>query len=203
MALTGSIDVSYFVSRNATADDDLARAQKLRGGFINPNKDKKYSNKWKLDMLITAVKEVEADEEKKLPRFVRVNGYLIDDYNKMVKEVQFQARSEGAMNYILGIEPSYDNPYFVSTWGQILKVSRLVVRKNAFGEDEQDEYSSTQWVVTGMNPDPYDFGDEAAISTDTYEEFRAALDEHKQAQRDKDNDSGDGAGAGKQQELAF
>lgn len=200
IALTGSIDVSYFVARNST-DDELARAQKLRGAFINPNKDKKYSNKWKLDLLMTNVKDVEADEEKHLDRFVKVTGYLIDDYNKRVMEVQFQARTEGAMNYIIGLEPSYEAPHFASTWGKVAKLSRLVVRKNAFGEDETDEYASTQWVITGMNPEPYAFGDEATITVDTYTEFREALDEHKEAQKNKDEDGG-GSGSGKK-ELAF
>lgn len=200
IALTGSIDVSYFVARNSN-DDELARAQKLRGGFINPNKEKKYSNKWKLDFLMTGVKEIEADEEKQLERFVRATGFLIDDYNKRVMEVQFQARTEGAMNYLLGLEPSYEMPHFASTWGKVVKMARLVTRKNAFGEDETDEYSSTQWVITGMNPEPYNFGDEVAISTDTYEEYRAALDEYKEAQRDKDG--GGGSGGGGKKELAF
>jgi hypothetical protein len=199
LALAGSIDVSYFVSKNSQ-DDELARAQKFRGSFINPNKEKKYNNKWKLDLIITKVAEVEADEEKKLPRFVRVTGYLVDDYNERVMEVVFQARSEGAMNYILGLEASYDQPYYVSTWGQMLKVSRLVVRKNAFGEDETDEYNSSQWVITGMNPEPYEWGDEKVMTDEKYQELRANLEAHKEAEANKDND---GEGGGKKPELAF
>lgn len=199
LSLTGSIDVSYFVGRN-TDDGELARAQKFRGAFINPNKEKRYNNKWKLDMLITKITEVDADEEKHLPRFVRVSGFLVDDYNNRVMEVSFQARSEGAMNYILGLEASYDQPYYVSTWGQILKVSRLVVRKNAFGEDETEEYNSAQWVITGMNPEPYEWGEEKIMTDDQYQELRDNLEAHKQEQADKDGGSGEGK---KKPDLAF
>lgn len=199
MALTGSIDVSYFVGKNQNSDEDISRSQKMRGAFINPNKEKKYNNKWKLDMIITSVKEVEADEEKKQPRYVRVSGYLVDDYNERVMEVSFQARSEGAMNYILGLEPSFDEPHYVSLWGSLVKVSRLVVRKNAFGDDETDEYSSTQWVITGMNPEAYEWGDEKVMTDDQYSELRAALEEHKEAQKNKDEDGAPSA----KKELAF
>ena len=84
----GSINVSYFVSKASSADDDLARAQKMRGAFINPNKEKKYSNKWKLDMLVTNIREIDADEEKKMPRFVKVGGSFVDDYHERLMEVQ-------------------------------------------------------------------------------------------------------------------
>lgn len=199
-ALTGNIDVSYFIGRNSS-DGELVRSQKLRGGFVNDNKEKKYLNKWKLDFLITDVKEIDADAEKQLDRFVKVSGYLVDDYRKRVMEVQFQARSEKAMDYILAnISPSFDNPYFVATWGSIVKMSRLVVRKNAFGEDEEDSYDSIQWAIVGMNPEAYAFGDEAVMTTDEYAEFRANLEEHKEEKANGDDADG---GSGKKPELAF
>jgi hypothetical protein len=197
LSLTGSIDVSYFVSNRAN-DDDLARSQKFRGAFINPNAKKEYSNKWKLDLLITKITEIDADEEKKLPRFVRVNGFLVDDYNKRVMEVAFQARSEGAMNYILSLEASYNEPYFVSTWGQIAKVSSKRVTKNAFGEDEITEYDNTQWLITGMNPEGYEWGDEKTMTDEDYQELRDALTEHKEEKANESQDSD-----GKDDDLAF
>lgn len=193
LALTGSIDVSYFKGRNNT-DGELARSQKIRGGFINDNKDKKYCNKWKLDYIITDVTEIEADEEKQLDRFVKLTGFLVDDYNERLMEVQVEARAEKAIEYILGnISPSVDNPYFVSTWGVLQKVSRLVVKKNAFGEDEKEEYDSTKWAITGMNPEPYDIGDEAVLGLEVYEALREALAAHKEEKlnaEDEDGDSG-------------
>ncbi len=183
--LTGSIDSSYFLPKNSKPTDDLARAQKIRGSFINPNSKKEYHNRWKLDFIITKIEEIEADEERNLPRYARISGYYIDDYNERVVEVQFQARKDAAINYILSLSADEEAPYFVSTWGELSKVGRLVVRKNAFGEDETDEYTSIQWVITGMVENPYDFGDESVITFDQFKEFKVNLNTLKDEQRKK------------------
>lgn len=200
LSLTGSIDVSYFKGRNS--DGELVCAQKLRGGFVNDNKKKEYSNLWKLDFIITNVTEVEADLEKKLDRFVKLEGFLVDDYNERLMEVSIQARTEKSMDYILGnITPDIDNPYFVSTWGGIQKISRIVTKENAFGDSINEEYESFKWVITGMNPEPYDIGDENVLGLDTYKELQDALKEHKEEQLNKEDDNGD-SGAAKPK-LAF
>jgi len=186
LACTGSIDVSYFVSQRDN-DDDLARSQKIRGAFINQNKSKEYKNSWKLDFLITRIEDIDADEEKGYPRYLKVGGYLVDDYNKRVMQVQFQARKEGAINYISGLEASAETPYYVSTWGKMSRTTRQITRKNAFGEDTVDEYATTSWTIEGMNPDPYDFGDDSAMTTEQYEALLTALDEHKASIKDKDS----------------
>ena len=200
LAMTGNIDVNYFVPRDGAKDiDELARSQKLRGSFVNQNKDHNYQNKWKLDMLITRIDDVEEDAEKNIPHYVRVTGYLIDDYRERVTLVQFQARKEAAMKYILGLTASYDQPYYVSIWGELMKIARTIVRKNAFGEDEVDEYESYIWAITGMAPEAYDFGDESAMTVEQYNEFRENLDAHKKERLEDGNDS---AGSGKP-DLAF
>lgn len=197
LGITASVDVSYFVSKNAQ-DDELARAQKMRGAFINPNSKKEYKNRWKVDMLITNKQEVEADEEKKMPRFVKVNGFIIDDYKNCALEVQFQARTEAAMNYILGLETSFDQPYYVPVWGEMQKVSRSIVRKNAFGEDEVDEYHTSQWVITGMAPEAYEWDTEATITVAQYKEVREALEDLKREEKEKAEKAANGA-----EELPF
>lgn len=184
LAISASIDIGYFEARNS---NELARAQKIRGSFINPNKDKAYKNKWKLDCLITKITDIDADEEKMQDRYVRVSGYLIDSYNGRVMEVQFQARAEAAMNYIVTLDASKEMPYFVSVWGKISKVKRIVTRDNAFGEPEQEEYSSTQWVVTGMATSPYDWDEEKTIKQETYEKYVAALQSYKEEIENKNS----------------
>lgn len=187
--ISGSIDVSYFPPRDGGAKEieDLVRSQKIRGSFLNANNDHKYQNKWKIDMLICRIDDVEADEEKGFPHMVRVSGYLVDDYNERVMGVQFQARKEAAMNYILGLTASWENPYYVSIWGELLRVTRTIVRKNAFGEDEHDNYDSTVWAITGMSPDAYVFGDESAMTVDQYKELRDNLDEFRKTRLEKED----------------
>lgn len=187
--ISGNIDVSYFPPRDGGAKEieDLVRSQKIRGSFLNANKEHKFQNKWKIDMLIGRIDDVEADEEKGYPHQVRVSGYLVDNYNERVMGVQFMARKEAAMNYILGLTASWDNPYYVSIWGELLRVTRTIVRKNAFGEDEQDTYDSTIWAITGMSPDAYAFGDESGITVDEYKELRDNLDEFRKSRLAKED----------------
>jgi len=187
IAITGSVDVNYFVSKQSN-DGEIARAQKVRGGFIKPNREKRYANKWKTDLLVTSITDVEADVERGLDRFLRVKGFIVDDYNKRLAEIQVQVRAEKAINYIAGLEASIAQPYFVSTWGALMQVKRLVVTKNAFGEDEENEFSNIQWVVTGMNPEAYIFGDESAITNEDYETFRANLSAFIDAIKEKESE---------------
>ena len=167
-----SIDSSYFASQREQGE--VASAQRIRGAFINANRSHKFGNKWKLDFVITQIQDVEADEEKHYPRYVKVSGYSVNDYAGRVDEVRFQARDEAAMNYISGLTATPNEPYFVSTWGEIRNVISTSVTKNAFGEDEVREYTNTQWVITGMAPDCYEMFEE-------YPAFKAELEKTKAA----------------------
>lgn len=191
IAMTGSIDISYFVAKGNSAKsiDDLTRAQKIRGGFLNANKKKEYLNKWSVDMYITQIEDIEANEERGTDRFVKVKGYLVDTYNERLNEVQFEAHSAGAINYIIGLTADINNPYPVAVWGRYQIFTSKVVKKTAFGDGEDDvtEYTSARWVITGMDPDGYTFGDESVMKVEEWKEYMNALNKHKQEVLDGDN----------------
>lgn len=194
LSMTGSIDVSYYPAKNGGGDEEfgLSRGQRIRGAFINPNKKHEYKNRWTMDLMICQVTEVEADTEKNLPRMARVNGYFIDSYNERLMEVSFQARKPQAIDYLLGLNASYDAPYFVSTWGEQQIVKRVVTKENAFGDAEVKEFDNKSWVITGMATEPYEFGDKSAITAEEFAKYKEALHEHK-AEKAKDaEDDGDG-----------
>lgn len=201
LSMTGNIDISYYPAKNGGGDEEfgLSRGMRLRGGFINPNKKHEYKNRWTVDMLITQVNEVEADEEKNLPRMARVNGYIVDDYNGRLNEISFQARKAGAIDYLLGLPVSFDQPYYVSIWGEQQVTKRVVVKKNAFGDgDEVKEFDNKSWAVTGMSTEPYEFGDKSAMTVEEYEKLKKALHDHK-AEIAAKNDEDEGGDNG----LAF
>lgn len=200
LAMTGNIDVSYYPAKNGGGDETygLSRGQRIRGGFINQNKKHEYRNRWTMDLMITQVTEVDADEEKNLPRMARVNGYFIDEYNQRLMEVSFQARKPQAIDYLLGLPVSFESPYFCSVWGEQQIVKRVVVKKSAFGEDEVKEFDNKSWVITGMSTDPYEFGDEKAISQEKFDEFKKNLIALKE-EKSKDADTDEGGDNG----LAF
>ena len=191
IALSGSIDSSYFMPQGQNDIEEMACAQKARGSFINANQKKQYRNSWKLDMLITDIQMVDADEEKGLDAYLKVNGYWIDDYRDLIKFVKLQARTEAAMAYISGLEASQNHPYYVNVRGGMAKVDRVVVRKNAFGEDEKEIYSSTCWQIGAMDPEPYDFYDEAIMGEAKYKELKDNLEEHKKEAFKKSQEESD------------
>jgi len=200
LASTGSIDVSYFVGTRS-GDDDLQRAQKVRGNFINPNKNKVYENNWKLDYLITRITEIEADQERDYPRYAKVFGFYIDSYNKRVLEAAFQVRNPAGVDFVVGLDVSLDSPYFVSCSGKLTRSVNTKVTKSSFGEDQVVEFTNTSWTLESMAADPYEFGDERVLTIDEYNEFRANLEAFQEAAREK---GGKDSGAGKpKKEISF
>jgi hypothetical protein len=203
LSTSGEIEVQYFASRNT--DKEVGRSQRVPSK-LKLAKNKLHKNKWKADVLITAIKEIEADEEKGYPRYVRMNGYIVHskntrDGNKWLKnaenlvEVQFQAHKEAAIEYLLSLEATPQQPYFVSVWGIIEQSKRIVTNSNAFGEPEVTEYNTTRWEITGQSEAPYEFGEETIMSQATYDELFDALLEVQDAAMNK-GDKADNSGGG-------
>ena len=141
------------------------------GGFVHIvnsiNDDEKLRNTFKADMLITNVREVEADEEKKTEACVRVRGAIFN-FRKQLIPVEFVVRSKGGMNYFLGLEPNGKHPVFTCVWGRELSqtVVTRTITESAFGEDEvrERESSTREFVITGCSKEPYEFDDESTIT---------------------------------------
>jgi hypothetical protein len=141
------------------------------GGFIHIvnalNEDEKVRNTFKTDMLITNVKDVEADDEKHIEAHVRVKGAIFN-FRKELKPVEFDVYSKGGMSYFQGLDASPKHPVFTCVWGR--QLSRTVVTKtvteSAFGEDEVRERQSTtrEFVISGCSKDPYAWDDDSTIT---------------------------------------
>lgn len=152
-------------------EETLVSAKRNEGGFIHLadslNEDENARSTFKCDMLITGVKEVEANEELELPAKVIVKGAVFDFKNSLLP-VEFSAVNPGAMNYFLSLDASNSNPTFTCVWGR--QVSETVVRKiveeSAFGEDSVREVKNTRkdFVITGASKEPYAFDDEGFLT---------------------------------------
>lgn len=141
------------------------------GGFVHIvnsiNEDEKQRNTFKADMLITNVKDIEADPEKNTEACVRVRGAIFD-FRKALLPVEFVVRSKGGISYFQNLEVSPKNPVFTCVWGR--ELSQIVVTKtvteSAFGEDEVRERQTTtrEFVITGCSKEPYMWDDEDTIT---------------------------------------
>ena len=159
----------FYTDRNG--QEELVSAKRNEGGFVHVAdslaEDEAIRNTFKCDMLITGVKEVEADEEKKLPAKAIVRGAIFD-FRGSLMPVEFSAVNPNAIKYFVGLGASNASPTFTCVWGR--QVSETIVREirteSAFGEDEVREVKNTRkdFVITGASKEPYAWDDESTLT---------------------------------------
>ena len=169
----------FYTERNG--QEELVSAKRNEGGFVHVAdslaEDETIRNTFKCDMLITGVKEVEADEEKKLPAKAIVRGAIFD-FRGSLMPVEFSAVNPNAIKYFVGLGASNANPTFTCVWGR--QVSETIVREirteSAFGEDEVREVKNTRkdFVITGASKEPYAWDDESTLTANEVAEAVAA-----------------------------
>lgn len=159
----------FYTDRNG--QEELVSAKRNEGSFVHVAdslaEDETMRNTFKCDMLITGVKEVEADEEKKLPAKAIVRGAIFD-FRGALMPVEFSAINPNAIKYFVGLRASNATPTFTCVWGR--QVSETIVREirteSAFGEDEVREVKNTRkdFVITGASKEPYIWDDESTLT---------------------------------------
>ena len=159
----------FYTERNG--QEELVSAKRNEGGFVHVAdslaEDETIRNTFKCDMLITGVKEVEADEEKKLPAKAIVRGAIFD-FRGSLMPVEFSAVNPNAIKYFVGLGASNASPTFTCVQGR--QVSETIVREirteSAFGEDEVREVKNTRkdFVITGASKEPYIWDDETTLT---------------------------------------
>lgn len=169
----------FYTDRNG--QEELVSAKRNEGGFVHVAdslaEDETMRNTFKCDMLITGVKEVEADEEKKLPAKAIVRGAIFD-FRGALMPVEFSAVNPNAIKYFVGLGASNATPTFTCVWGR--QVSETIVREirteSAFGEDEVREVKNTRkdFVITGASKEPYAWDDESTLTANEVAEAVAA-----------------------------
>ena len=169
----------FYTDRNG--QEELVSAKRNEGGFVHVAdslaEDETIRNTFKCDMLITGVKEVEADEEKKLPAKAIVRGAIFD-FRGSLMPVEFSAVNPNAIKYFVGLGASNASPTFTCVWGR--QVSETIVREirteSAFGEDEVREVKNTRkdFVITGASKEPYAWDDESTLTANEVAEAVAA-----------------------------
>jgi hypothetical protein len=172
----------FYTDRNGK--EELVSAKRNEGGFVHVvngplAEDETTRNTFKCDMLITGVKEVEADEERNLPEKVVVRGAVFD-FRGSLLPVEFSAVNPRAMDYFIGLEASNANPTFTCVWGRQISetITKTIVEESAFGEDSVREVKNTRkdFVITGASKEPYLWDDESTL---TAAEVAAAITERE------------------------
>lgn len=157
----------WFDSRN---NDALVSTKRLTGGFIHvatelPDEDKRAT--FKVDIVITNVREQEVDEEKGTSAKAIIKGAVFN-FRKALLPMEFSATEEkGAMSYFLGLGASNSNPIFTQIWGNIISqtIVKITTEESAFGDALVKETRSSykDYVVTGAKVDGYEWDTEESI----------------------------------------
>lgn len=163
-------------------NDELVSVKTNEGGFVtlvNELGAEGERNTFSADMVITGVKEVEANEERNEDAYVTVRGAIFNFRNSLLP-VEFTVRHKDGMKYFLDLEVSNSAPIFTKVWGKIecMNIPVEIKEDSAFGEESVRTYTrkTKAWNITGTAKVPYDFGDEKIL---TSEELTKAMQDRQ------------------------
>ena len=170
--------------------------------FFADLKDEKKRSYFETDMLITGIRDVEADPDRNLPAKVVIMGYTFDFRNALLP-VEYSVLNENGMKYFQKLDCSPANPVFTKVWGRQVSqtIKTEITEESAFGEASVRirETTNRDFVITGTSKVPYVWDDESTI---TAMEMKKALQDReiylagvKKRQEDYQNSKGSNKGA--------
>lgn len=167
--LTPSIALNDFYVKEGS-EDRLVSAKRFEGGFVNivdKLADEADRNTFWVDMFITNVTRVDANEEKHIAEHVSVRGAIFN-YKNDILPVDFVVTNERGMTYFESLDASPAEPVFTKVWGKMICEVKTepIVEESAFGEPavRMVERTNKKWVLTGTAKEQYDFGDEKVLT---------------------------------------
>ena len=169
----------FYVEENG--EDKLVSSKIHEGGFVeivstlDPELEKR--NTFKVDMLITAMNNIEANPEKNIPEdYATLRGAIFNFRNEILP-MEFNLRNPKGILFFesLNIDPT--NPAFITVWGAIncQTIVTTQVEESAFGAAavRTFEKKNREWLVCGSKPEVMDFGDEAVLTENEVKEALA------------------------------
>lgn len=169
-----SIDTAQALNDFVVDDDQFVSQQILSGGFVEIvdklKEDETQRAKFKLDLVITNIKTVEADPDKFIDEdYLSIRGAAFTFRNELLP-YEFIVRNPMGIKYFESLEVSNANPLFTNVWGNLNFTTKSIAgtTEAAFGEDAVDvrQRKVKEWVITGCLKVPYDFGDEKDLTMD-------------------------------------
>ena len=180
LSIDSAIGLNEFYSdRNGT--EELISVKRNEGGFIHVvtdlNADEKKRNTFDVDIVITNVRHVDADDEKNLPEKAIIKGAIFD-FRKALLPVEFTAINPHAISYFEGLGATTKTPVFTQIKGRQISetVVKQITEESAFGEPEIREVKSSHkdYLVTWARPETYEWDTEGSITGAEMTEMMAA-----------------------------
>lgn len=170
-----SVDVNeFYVEENGELV--LAGGKRPEGGFVNIvstlNANVSERCKFITDMVISNITVNEPDNR---PKTVGIHG-LIFNFRNEVMTADYIVTNEDAMKWFESLEVSSAEPLYTEIRGTLNFSTETYEKEveNAWGPNQVETHETKvkQWIVTGANPNAYEFGDENVL---TMEELQSAL----------------------------
>ena len=180
LSIDSNINLNEFYS-DRTGKEELVSVKRNEGGFVRVvnelNADEKMRNTFDVDIVITNVRHVDADDEKKITEKAIIKGAIFD-YKKALLPVEFSATNPHAMDYFESLGASPKTPVFTQIKGRQISetVVNTITEESAFGEPQVREVKSSHkdFVITWARPEPYEWDDESTITGAEMTEAMAA-----------------------------
>ena len=180
LSVDSAIGLNEFYS-DRSGKEELVSVKRNEGGFLHVvnelTEDEKKRNTFDVDMIITNVRHIEADEEKNSPEKAIIKGAIFD-FRKSLMPVEFSAVNPHAIAYFEGLEASPKNPTFTEVRGRQISetIVKQIVEESAFGEASVREVKSSNkdFVITWARPEPYEWDAEGSITAAELTEAMAA-----------------------------
>jgi hypothetical protein len=176
-----SLALNDFYDRNG----ELVSAKRNEGGFVTIVSDiapDAKTNDFEFDMVITNVRNVEADVEKGIEKPYDVVKGAIFNFRNDLLPVELVVKNPTGMAYFEDLGATNSNPIFTKVWGKINTTTskKEFTEDSAFGEASVRvvERTTREWVITGTAKVPYDFGDEAVITAEDLTKAAQAREVH-------------------------
>ena len=173
----------FYSDRSGT--EELVSVKRNEGGFIHVvnsiNADENERNKFDVDIVITGVRRIEADDEKGLPEKGIVKGAIFD-FRKSLLPVELSVVNPAAIDYFESLGATSSNPVFTRVKGN--QISETIVKtfeeESAFGAPSIRTTKSTRkdFVINWASKETYEWDSEESI---TAQEFLQAIAERETA----------------------
>ena len=168
----------FYVEENG--EQRLVSQKRNEGGFIHMgaelNADLKKRSEFRLDMIITGCRVLEADPEKELAERAIIKGAAFS-FRPEILPIELTVYDPRAIAYFEGAGITNKNPLFTEVRGN--QVSTTIVRKieeeSAFGSASVREVRNNrrEFVVNWAKGTPYVWDDESTISAAELTELQA------------------------------
>lgn len=169
-AMMVRLDTAVALNDFYPQNGDLVSVKRAEGGFVtivNKICDEGIDrHKFNTDMLITSAVRIDPENQEESP-YVTLRGAIFNFRNDILP-IDFIVRNPKGMNYFESLGVSSRTPVFTRVWGQINSTTKREKKEDvsAFGESaiSYTEKKVKEWVVTGTQPQIYEYGDENVLT---------------------------------------